>query len=128
MSFSGFRARMLGGEYLAGTFVKTPAVEMVEVLAKSGLDFICLDAEHSPFDRARLDTCLAVARALDFPTLVRVGSNTAENILQALDSGAVGVVVPHVYSVEKAQEAARWGRFGHHGRGYAGSSRWSPWF
>ena len=125
MRTSGFRQRMLAGDYLAGTFLKTPAYELIEVLAMSGLDFLCLDAEHAPFDRARMDACLAVARALDFPVLVRVGSASAENILQALDAGAAGLVVPHVFSVEKAREVARWARFGHHGRGYAGSSRWA---
>ncbi|MDJ0630603.1 MAG: aldolase/citrate lyase family protein [Rhodobacter sp.] len=125
MRTGGFRQRMLAGEILAGTFLKTPAYEMVEVLALSGLDFVCLDAEHAPFDRGRLDACLALARALDFPALVRVGSGSAENILQALDSGAVGLVVPHVFSVERAEEIARAARFGHHGRGYAGSTRWA---
>ncbi|MEO1790551.1 MAG: aldolase/citrate lyase family protein, partial [Pseudomonadota bacterium] len=98
---------------------------MIEVLAQSGLDFLCLDAEHSAFDRARMDACLAVARALDFPVLVRVGSASQENILQVLDSGAVGVVCPHIDTAEKAADIARWSRFGHGGRGYAGSSRWA---
>ncbi|MEM8632419.1 MAG: aldolase/citrate lyase family protein [Pseudomonadota bacterium] len=125
MGFADFRDRMLSGELLAGTFVKTPAYEVVEVLAQSGLDFICLDAEHAPFDRSRLDACLAIARALDFPALVRVEAGTPAAMLQALDSGAVGLVVPHVDSVEKARDVARSGRFGHYGRGYAGSSRWA---
>lgn len=125
MATTGFRQRMLAGEFLAGTFLKTPSYEMVEVLAMSGLDFICLDAEHAPFDRGRMDACLAMARALDFPALVRVGSGTAENTLQAMDSGAVGIVVPHVFDVARAEEIARAARFGHHGRGYAGSSRWA---
>lgn len=125
MATAGFRQRMLAGEFLAGTFLKTPSYEMVELLAMSGLDFICLDAEHSSFDRGRMDACLAMARALDFPALVRVGSGAAENILQALDSGAVGIVVPHVFDVAKAEEIARAARFGHHGRGYAGSTRWA---
>ncbi|NBC94954.1 MAG: aldolase, partial [Deinococcus-Thermus bacterium] len=51
------RARMRAGETLAGTFLKTPAHELIEVLAGSGLDFVCLDAEHAPFDRARTDAC-----------------------------------------------------------------------
>ena len=116
---------MLDREFLAGTFMKTPAYELVEVLAHSGLDFICLDAEHSPFDRGRMDACLAIGRALDFPILVRVGAGTEENILQVLDSGAVGLVIPHVYTVQKAEAISRAARFGHHGRGYAGSTRWA---
>ncbi|MCP3971093.1 MAG: aldolase [Rhodobacteraceae bacterium] len=125
MAQADFRRRMLAGELLAGTFLKTPSYEMVEVLEMSGLDFVCLDGEHAPFDRGRMDVCLAMARALDFPALVRVGSGTDDNILQALDSGATGIVVPHVDSVKKAQEVARWARFGHRGRGYAGSTRWA---
>lgn len=125
MGFAGFKQRMLAGEVMSGTFVKTPAIEMIEVLAKSGLDFLCLDAEHAPFDRARMDSCLAMARALDIPTLVRVPSGSPENILMALDSGAVGIVVPHVATVEIAEGIAKAARFGHGGRGYAGSTRWA---
>jgi 2-keto-3-deoxy-L-rhamnonate aldolase RhmA len=119
------RSRMAAGEMLAGTFLKTASIDIIEVMAKSGLDFVCLDAEHAPFDRARLDACLAVARALDFPVLVRVPSALPQDILQVLDAGAVGVVVPHVMDGEAAAAIAKASRFGPGGRGYAGSSRWA---
>ncbi len=124
MRTATFRQRMQGGEPLAGTFVKTPSHEVIEVLAMSGLDFLCLDAEHSPFDRARTDVCLAMARALDMPCLVRVPAARPDAVLQALDSGAVGVVVPHVDDAATAATVARAARFGAGGRGYAGSTRW----
>lgn len=125
MSFATFKERMQRGDKMLGTFLKTPAIELIEVLSGSGLDFLCLDCEHSPFDRARLDACLAVGRALDFPLLVRVPAGTPQDILMVMDSGAVGVVVPHVDSAAKAAEVAKASRFGHGGRGYAGSSRWA---
>ncbi|PIV73206.1 MAG: aldolase [Rhodobacteraceae bacterium CG17_big_fil_post_rev_8_21_14_2_50_65_11] len=120
-----FKTRMRAGDILVGTFLKTPAPELIEVLARSSLDFICLDAEHAPFDRGRMDLCLAMGRALGVPMLVRVPTGTPVELLKALDSGAVGVVVPHVGSEEMAREIARAGRFGHGGRGYAGSTRWA---
>ena len=120
-----FRQRMLSGEFLAGTFVKTPVYDVVEALSKTELDFICLDGEHAPFDWGRMDACLAMANALRLPALVRVASASAENILHALDSGASGIVVPHVFNVQIAETVARAARFGHHGRGYAGSTRWA---
>ncbi|QCO57676.1 aldolase (plasmid) [Pseudorhodobacter turbinis] len=116
---------MKSGKVLVGTFVKTPAPELIEILAKSNLDFLALDCEHAPFDRGRMDMCLGIARALDIPTLVRVPTGTASEILKAMDSGAVGVIVPHVDSVEKAEMIARAARFGHGGRGYAGTTRWA---
>lgn len=125
MTLSTLRDRMAAGDMLAGTFLKTPHHVIVEVLAHAGLDFLCLDAEHAPFDRAATDACLAVARALGLPVLIRVPSAAPSDILNALDLGATGVVVPHVDSVQKAQAVARAARFGHHGRGYAGSTRWA---
>lgn len=107
----------------AGVFVKTPAIEIVELLALAGVDFICLDAEHAPLDRLALDRMIAMARALSLPCLVRIASARPENIMQAFDMGAGGVVVPHVASAELARDVARWARFGHGGRGYAGSTR-----
>lgn len=125
MKHDGLRARILRREALCGTFLKTPAYELVELLALSGLDFVCLDAEHAAFDRGRLDACIAMARALDFPCLVRVPEGSPAQILMALDSGATGVVIPHCASVEKAEAVAKAARFGHGGRGYAGSTRWA---
>jgi 2-keto-3-deoxy-L-rhamnonate aldolase RhmA len=116
---------MLAGERLVATFVKTAEVTVIEVLAHAGLDLICLDAEHCGWDRGRMDACLAVARALDLPTVVRVGAATPQDILQALDAGAVGVVVPHVDSVEKARACVQAAHFGRGGRGFAGSTRWA---
>lgn len=125
MGISDFKARMLAGERMAGTFVKVPSHEAMEYFAASPLDFICLDGEHAAIDRNAMDACLAVARALDFPVMVRVASATPENMLQALDSGAVGLVCPHIDTVEKAQAIARAGHFGLGGRGFAGATRWA---
>ncbi len=120
-----FRNRVLGGEVLGGTFMKTPSVDILEVLILAGLDFVCIDVEHAPFDRAALNNCAAVARAANFPLLVRVPSAAAPEIGQALDAGAAGIVVPHVTDADTAAKVAKAARFGHGGRGYAGSTRWA---
>lgn len=127
MRISGFRGKVMGGTPLVGTFLKTPSHMVVEVLARSKLDFVCLDAEHAPFDRAEIDACCALGRALDFPVLVRVLDGSAHHILSALDSGAAGIVVPHVASVEKAAAVALAARYRPGGRGYAGATRWADW-
>ena len=92
---------------LLGTFVRTPSIEVIEILAESGLDFIILDSEHFPFDRSRIDACLSIGKALNFPVLVRVPNSSHSEILKVLDSGATGIVVPHVDSVFKAKEIVK---------------------
>lgn len=120
---SVFRQRLLSGEALIGTFVKTTSPVVVEVLAGTSLDALCLDAEHAPFGRRELDGCLAVSTLADMPTLVRVPTGAPADLLNALDLGACGVLVPHVVTAAAAQAVARHSRFGRGGRGYAGSTR-----
>jgi 2-keto-3-deoxy-L-rhamnonate aldolase RhmA len=118
-----FRRRLLAGDELIGTFFKTPSTILAEVIGSTALDVVCLDAEHSPFDRPALDGCLLALRAAAMPALVRIQNAGHEQILNALDCGAAGVVVPHVCSAAEAQAIARAVRYGAGGRGYAGSTR-----
>jgi 2-keto-3-deoxy-L-rhamnonate aldolase RhmA len=96
---------------------------LCEVLGGTELDMVCLDAEHSPFDRLCLDQCIQSLRATSMPALVRVPSAAPEYTLNALDCGATGVVIPHVTSAEMAKAVAKAAQFGPGGRGYAGSPR-----
>ena len=117
------RERLRAGELLAGTWIKTPHPHVTEVLALSALDVLVLDAEHAPFDRASLDLCILAARAGGKPVLVRPASGDAAQILNALDCGADGVIVPHIRSAEDARALVRACQYIPGGRGFAGSSR-----
>lgn len=117
------KARLAAGDSLTGTFLKTPSPIVVEVLASSGLDLVCIDAEHAPFDRAAIDACVMAARLSALPALVRVPTTAPEHILAALDCGADGVLLPHVRSAEDAEAAVAAAHYQSGGRGYAGSSR-----
>ncbi len=115
------KARIAAGDTLLGTFIKTPHPHIIEVLATCGLDCLVLDAEHAPFDRRDLDQCLMAGRG-SVPMIVRTPDASAETILNALDCGASGVLVPHVRSVDEARGVAAAAHYGS-GRGYAGSTR-----
>lgn len=117
-----FKARLKSRELLVGTFQKTPSPMICEVFGGSDLDVICLDAEHSPFDRRDINDCLLALKAVGKPGLVRIPANQPEHILNALDCGANGVLVPHVITAEDAEAVASHAHFGT-GRGYAGSTR-----
>ena len=118
-----FREKLRAGELLAGTWIKTPHPHVVEVLSYSSLDCLVLDAEHAPFDRAALDLCILAARAGGKTVLVRPQSASHEQILNALDCGAHGVILPHIRSAADAEDAVKACHYVSGGRGYAGSSR-----
>ena len=119
----GFRKRLLDGEALIGTWVKTPSHIVCDVLALTALDCVCLDAEHAPFDRGDIDAGLAALRMASMPALVRIPHASPEHALGALDCGATGIVAPHIRSANEAAALAKMCRYGPGGRGYAGSSR-----
>ena len=120
---SNFRTRLRAGDLLAGTWIKTPHPHVVEVLSFSPLDVLVLDAEHAPFDRNALDLCIMAARAGGKTVLVRPQSASHEQILNALDLGADGVILPHIRTADEAADAVKACHYISGGRGYAGSSR-----
>ncbi len=122
-SISRFRDRLTGLEPLIGTFLKTPSPIVAEVLTYSGLDAFCIDVEHHPFGRLELDLCIGAFRAADAPCLIRLADDSPTQIRSALDSGATGIVVPHVTSAKQARAVVKAAHFGEGGRGFAGSTR-----
>jgi len=104
-----------------GTFVKTTAPQIIEILAGAGLDFAVLDAEHAPWDRGSLDTALLAGRAAGLPLFVRVPDGSAGTVLSALDLGACGLLAPHVDSAEQARDVVANARYVGGRRGYSGS-------
>jgi len=106
-----FRKRLLAREPLIGTFMKFPGPHATEIMGSIGYDFVMLDEEHAPWTREQLGTGYLAARAFGTAGLVRVARPDAASILSALDDGAIGVMVPHVSSAEKARDVASWARY-----------------
>lgn len=117
-----FKDKVNSGETLIGTFTRTPTAAMCEVLGRTEFDLVCLDTEHAPLDRKDVDTALLAFRSVSMPCIVRVPANRGEYILNALDSGANGILAPHIMNGTDARKLATKCVFGE-GRGYAGATR-----
>ena len=116
-----FRSRILNRQHVLGTFVKLPTPHVVEIVGQVGFDFVIIDREHSPLDRAAIDIACLAARATNIAAIVRVSD--VGNILSALDSGATGVMVPHCDSPERARQIAAACRHRGGSRGFATTTR-----
>lgn len=123
MTGRSFRQRVRARERLLGTFVKTPAYQVVEVLSGTDLDFLVIDAEHAPFGRTDIDVSVLSARASGMPALVRIPNLQTDTVLNALDVGATGVVVPHACSEHVVREAIVASRYRNGSRGFSSSPR-----
>ena len=85
--------------------LRTGAVGMLA--AASGHDWLFIDMEHgaiSVHDAAQL--CVAALPTGSTP-IVRIAAGALDEGTRCLDNGALGVIVPHVDTVERAKEIAR---------------------
>lgn len=95
-----------------GTFLfefATPGIG--QILKAAGADFAVLDMEHTGFGFETVRQVVRYMQAADLPLVVRVPSQSRHHISRALDTGADGVMVPIVSSVDQAKavlEAAKY--------------------
>ncbi|MFS8198252.1 HpcH/HpaI aldolase family protein [Streptomyces sp. CWNU-52B] len=111
-----------------GTWLKITAGEPVEIMAYAGFDFVVIDMEHAPLDLQTAYRLINSAAGLGMVPLVRVPDKTPSTIQKILDAGAMGILVPHVDTVEQAAAVGWACRFPPHGtRGAGGTSRAGAW-
>lgn len=112
---------------LVGTFLQAASAASAELLAGAGLDFLCVEAEHSGLGRESVQSLVATASLGGTAALVRVAANAPVEIAAALDAGAAGVIVPRVDSAAEAAEAvaaARYPPLGSRGLGPGRATRY----
>jgi len=100
-----YRDRLAKGEPAVGAMCCIPDLLVAEALADR-LDMVLLDLQHGA---AGPDQVHALALAIErhgATPFVRVPWNRPEDIMRALDLGALGIVVPMVETVEQARAAA----------------------
>lgn len=112
------------GKSVIGTFVKMADPSSVEILGLAGFDFIVIDSEHVGFNKETITNLIRAAELNEVVPIVRVKKNEETEILQALDSGALGVQVPNVDTntdAKKVIDSTKYAPFGK--RGFAHSHR-----
>ena len=128
MAVISLKEQLFSSDRMIGTFIKTPNYQIVEIVTSCNLSFVALDAEHAPFSKSDLDTCILAARANDTPVIVRVPTSNEEDVLSVLDMGANGVLFPHINCKQDAITAVNASKYKSEDfemgrRGFSNSSR-----
>ena len=94
------------GQSALGCFVVIPSALSAEIVVSAGYEWVCVDTQHGLIGR---ETMVTIVQALHdrVATLIRVAWNEPQLIMQALDTGADGVIVPMVNTAEEAIAAVR---------------------
>lgn len=103
---------LAAGKLCCGCAVMSRSPLIVEMLGYSGFDWAFIDTEHAPISSdATLENLIRAAEVSGLRPIVRVKENREHYIRNALEAGALGVVVPHVATREDAEKAAAYARF-----------------
>ena len=100
-----FRARLLAGEFLAGSWLNLGSPLTAEMAGLSGFDWVMLDHEHGPGSDETIVSQLQAVAATPAVCFVRIAANEPPRFKRVLDLGAMGVMVPYVSTPAEAQAA-----------------------
>ncbi|MFH1062505.1 MAG: aldolase/citrate lyase family protein [Candidatus Omnitrophota bacterium] len=105
------KEQMRNGKFVLGTWCELPSPAAINVMAKAGLDFVIIDMEHSVMDFKTAQEMVLAAEADGCDAIIRVCRNDESDILRALDTGAAGIIVPHIENVEDREKVVRYSKF-----------------
>ena len=119
---ASFRERLRRGDRLVGTLLGLAASELAEIAVDAGFDWLFIDMEHGALETRDV---LRIVQAVREPCacLVRVPETSEMWIKKALDTGAAGIIVPHVNGPDDAARAVLWSKYPPQGARSVGFSR-----
>jgi 2-keto-3-deoxy-L-rhamnonate aldolase RhmA len=94
-----------------GSWLTTYSEDLIEIFIRNKLDWIVIDLEHS---HITIDQAANLIRLVDLAgsrPLVRLTSNSKDQIKRILDSGAHGIIVPMVNSEEEARKVVDYTKY-----------------
>ena len=114
------RRTLAEGRATLGYLVSMPSVQLVQALARTGVDWLMIDTEHAPIGIESVAAMIAATGGTPATPLVRVPGMRPELVKPVLDCGALGVVFPQVSTREEAEatvQAVRYAPAGRRGYG-----------
>jgi len=104
--------------------------QLAELFGIAGFDFYMLDAEHGLIDPIQAVNVIRACERTNITPLVRIGPKDPKLVLQYLDAGMMGVMMPGLESVEEVQmlvDAVKYAPFGKRGMGISRASAYTAY-
>ncbi len=95
---------MLAGEPVYGVISPTTDPVICEYIGLEGLDFYMIDAEHGAITPSDIGNLVRACEVVGLTPLARVGQLNAGLLLQFLDAGVRGIMMPGISSVADVKQ------------------------
>lgn len=105
------RTALNQGRTSFGAWQMIPGANVSRLLARSGVDWVLVDCEHGNLDDGAMHDAVPAIAALGVSPIVRLPDMQGWMVKRALDSGAHGIVVPLLRTVEEARQLVQSAKF-----------------
>lgn len=106
------KQRLKDNEQLIGTFIISILnPDIILMIKQAGFDYITIDCEHGSFNTQQVNDMLMYSKAIGLPAMVRSAAATRELILTYMESGAAGILLPNVDTVEEAEKLVEYAKY-----------------
>ncbi|MBV8190483.1 MAG: 2,4-dihydroxyhept-2-ene-1,7-dioic acid aldolase [Alphaproteobacteria bacterium] len=97
------KQRLAENRPILGYLVSMPSVQLVQVLARSGVDWLMIDMEHAPIGIESVAAMIAATAGTPATPIVRVPGPYSDSVKPVLDCGTFGVAFPQIATREEAE-------------------------
>jgi 2-keto-3-deoxy-L-rhamnonate aldolase RhmA len=118
------KQKLLEGKQIVGVTIFSPDPNIYCAAANAGYDFTWIEMQHSPLTFGDVAKMIYACRGATAMPFIRVPDATESDIQKATDIGALGIIVPTVDTVEKAEAAVKWSRYPPQGRRSQGNGQY----
>ena len=118
------KQKLVAGKPIFGATMFSPDPNIYCAVANAGYDFLWIEMQHSPLTYGDVAKMIWACRGSAAVPFIRVPDATESEIQKATDIGALGIIVPTVDTVEKAEAAVKWAKYPPVGRRSQGSGHY----
>ena len=124
------KTKLQNNQPVYGVISTSDDPQFAELFGLSGFDYYMLDAEHGLIDPAQAVNVIRACERTNITPLVRIGPKDPKLVLQYLDAGMLGVMMPGLETVEEVKmlvEAVKYQPIGKRGMGISRASAYTAY-
>lgn len=122
--YNTVKQKLKDGKQVVGGTVINPDLDVYCTMANGGFDFLWIEMQHSPLSYQDVARMIAHCKGAPAIPFIRVPDAVEGDIQKAADIGALGIIIPMVDTVEKAQNAVKFAKYPPIGRRSQGSGQY----
>jgi 2-keto-3-deoxy-L-rhamnonate aldolase RhmA len=118
------KQKLMDGKPIVGGTVATTDPNIYCAMATAGFDYLWIEMQHSPITYDEVAKMIRACKGSPAMPFIRVPDATEGDIQKAVDSGALGIIIPMVETVEKAEAAVKFAKYPPVGRRSQGGGQY----